>query len=75
MGGAPMTRLTALRTAVSGAPARLCTSELAFVAAQQSQAGSLAAVALHDLVLLVVTALARRLRIDVGEITKRAAES
>ena len=58
-----MTRLVATRTAVSGIPTRLYTSELAFVAAQQSQAGSLAAVAMHDLVLLVVTALARRLRI------------
>ncbi len=59
-----MTRLVATRRAVSGMPTRLYTSELAFVAAQQSQAGSLAAVALHDLVLLVVTALAHRLRIS-----------
>ena len=66
MGGAPMTRLAAARMVVSGIPAQLCTSELAFAAAQQSQAGSLAAVALHDLVLLVVTALARRLRTGVG---------
>ena len=64
MGDAPVTRLTVLRTAVSGAPARLCTSELAFVAAQQSQAGSLAAVALHELAVLVMMALVHRLRID-----------
>ena len=67
-----MTRLTAVRTAVSGAPVRLCTSELAFVAAQQSQAGALAAVALHDLALLVVTALVRRLRVGGGRIADDA---
>ncbi len=70
-----MTRLTAVRAAVSGVPARLCASELAFVAAQQSQAGSLAAVALHDLALLVVTALARRLRAGGGGIADGAGGS
>ena len=69
-----MTRLVAARTAVSGMPTRLYTSELAFVAAQQSQAGSLAAVALHDLVLLVVTSLARRLRISGWVADEKTAE-
>lgn len=70
-----MTRLMTMHTAVSGAPVSLYTSELAFVAAQQSQAGSLAAVALHDLVLLILLPLARRLRIGGGRIAEDAAGS
>ncbi len=67
-----MRRLAAVRAAVSGVSAGLCTSELAFAAAQQSQAGSLAAVALHDLVLLILMPLARRLRLGGG---RRAVEA